>query len=61
MFPNLLHHESDSDAVYLVRSSHQEGASSSDHRVQQKKVHRVQSVAVGRQAEDLYEVLGCVE
>ena len=61
MFPNLLHHESHSDAVYLVCSSHQEGASSSDYRVQQKKVHRVQSVAASQQVEDLYKVLGCVE
>ena len=56
MFPNLLHHESHLDVVHPVCLSHQEGVSSSDHRVQ-----RVLSVAAGRQAGDLDDVLGRVE
>jgi len=60
-FPNLLHHESRSDAVYLVCPSLQEGVGLSDHQIQWKKAHNVLSVVAGQQAGDLYDVLGCVE
>ena len=60
-FPNLLHHESHSDAVHLVCPSHQEGAGLSDHQIQWKKAHKVLSVVAGRQPGDLYDVLGYVE
>ena len=63
MFPSLPHHESRLDVVHPspVCPSNQEVVGSSDHQIQQKKSHRVLSVAVGWHTGDLYDELGCVE